>query len=153
MPFVDSDQPEDVDPPIRPLTRDEAQALIANNPSFSVWQAIAMQAALGVGVALVWFGLTRSLPALLSSLYAVAVVVLPALLMARGVFGPNAGRSVGGLLGWELLKMGLGAAMLVLAPKMLDPVDWVALLVTLVLCLKVNGVALLWMQRRKKNFV
>jgi len=153
MSFDDSDLPEDADPPIRPLTRNEAQALIASNPSLSVWQVIAMQAAFGVGVALVWGGLARSLPALLSSLYAVAVVVLPALMMARGVFGRNAGRSVGGLLVWELLKMGLSAALLLLAPEVLDPVDWVALLVTLVLCLKVNGVVLLVWQGRKKNFV
>lgn len=160
MPFDDADHSDldlygerkDADPPIRPLTREEAQALIARNPSLSVWRVIAVQAAFGMAVALVWGGLSRSLPALLSSLYAVAVVVIPALLMARGVFGPNAGRSVQGLLIWELLKMGLGAAMLVLAPKVLDPVDWVALLVTLVLCLKVIGVALYFMQRRKKNF-
>ena len=156
MSFDDSDLHESADPPdhaVRPLTREEAQALIARNPSPSVWHVIATQAAFGVIVALVWGGLSRSLPALLSSLYAVAVVVLPSLLMARGVFGRNAGRSVGGLLGWEFLKMGLSAALLVLAPKVLDPVDWAALLVTLVLCLKVIGVALFLMQRRKKNFV
>ena len=155
MSFDDSDffgERKDADQPIRPLTREEAQALIARNPSLSVWRVIAIQAAFGIAVALVWGGLSRSLPALLSSLYAVAVVVIPALLMARGVFGPNAGRSVGGLLVWELFKMGLSAAMLVLAPKVLDPVDWAALLVTLVLCLKVIGVALYLSQRRKKNF-
>src|SRR5690606_15509455 len=156
MSFQDSDLFDDADrqdPPVRPLTREEAQALIARNPSLSVWQVLAVQAAFGVGVALVWGGLTRSLPALLSSLYAVAVVVLPALLMARGVFGRNAGRSVGGLLVWELVKMGLSAALLVLAPRVLHPVDWAALLVTLVLCLKVIGVVLLLSQRRKKNFL
>jgi ATP synthase protein I len=153
MSFEDSDLSEDADAPIRPLTREEAQALIARNPTLSVWQVIAIQAVVGVGVALVWGGLSRDLSSLLSSLYAVVVVVLPALMMARGVFGRNAGRSVGGLLMWELLKMGLSAAMLMMAPRLLDRVDWVALIVTLLLCLKVVGVALLMWQGRKKNTV
>ncbi|MFT3858977.1 MAG: ATP synthase subunit I [Aquabacterium sp.] len=158
MSFADSDLPDpykDVDLrdlPVRPLTREEAQALIARNPSLPVWRVLAVQAAFGFGVALVWGGLSRSLPSLLSALYGVAVVMLPSLLMARGVFGRNAGRSVGGLLGWQFLKMGLSAAMLVLAPRVLNPVDWVALLVTLVLCLKITWVVLLIGQRRKKNF-
>ena len=153
MPFDDSDLPEDADVPVRPLTREDAQALVARNPSMSVWHVIAVQAVFGVVVALVWGGLSRSMPGLLSSLYAVAVVVVPALLMARGVFGRGAGRSVGGLVVWEVLKLGLTCALLALAPKLLHPVDWVALLVTVVLCLKVVGVALLSWQGRKKNSV
>ena len=73
--------------------------------------------------------------------------------MARGVFGRNAGRGVGGLLVWEILKLGLSGALLALAPVVVRPLDWAALLVTLVLCLKVIGVVLLVWQGRKKNFV
>jgi len=151
--FDDSDWSKDADVPIRQLTRDEAQALLAKQSSLSVWQVLAVQAGFGLFVALVWGVLTLRSAAFLSSLYAVAVVVLPGLLMARGVFGRNAGRGVGGLLVWEVLKLGLTCALLVLAPQLLHPVDWVALLVTLVLCLKVIGVVLLLWQGRKKNFV
>ena len=127
--------------------------MLAKQSSLSVWQVLAVQAGFGLFVALVWGVLTLRSAAFLSSLYAVAVVVLPGLLMARGVFGRNAGRGVGGLLVWEVLKLGLTCALLVLAPQLLHPVDWVALLVTLVLCLKVIGVVLLLWQGRKKNFV
>ena len=153
MPFDDSDWPKGDDLPVRPLTREEAQALSARHPSMSVWQVLAVQAVFGVLVALVWGALSRNPAAAVSALYGAAVAVLPNALMARGVFGRHAGRSVGGLLVWEVLKLGLTGAMLALAPVWIRPLNWVAMLVTLVLCLKVIGVALLVWQRRKKNLV
>ena len=149
--FELSDWSKDIDPPVEALTREEAQALIARNPSMSVWQVVAAQALFGLSVALLWGGLSRSVSALLSSLYAVAVVVVPSLLMARGVFGRNARRGVGRLLVWEVLKLGLICALLALAPKLIKPLDWVALMVTLVLVLKVVGVVLLIGQRHDKK--
>lgn len=119
----------------------------------SVWHVLAIQTAFGVLVALVWGALSRSPVAFVSALYGAAVAVVPNVLMARGVFGRNAGRSVGGLLVWEVLKLGLTGAMLALAHVWIKPLDWLAMLVTLVLCLKVIGVALLMWQGRKKNSV
>lgn len=150
MPFDDSDWSEDDDPPVRPLTREEARALFAQHPSLSIWQLIAAQAALGVLVALVWGALSHGPNAAVSALYGGAVAVVPNVLMARGVLG-RAGRSVGGLLFWEVLKLGLTGAMLVLAPVWIKPLNWLAMLVTLVLCLKVFGVVLLVQRRREKR--
>lgn len=147
---------EDVDPPISSLTRTEAQALVAKHPSMTVWQALASQAVFGVLVALIWGALSHSLPTTLSALYGVAVAVLPSALMARGVFGRGGGAGaasgVGGLLVWEILKLLMVGAMLAMAPVWIVPLDWVALLVTLVVSLKIVGVALLiWQRRAKKN--
>jgi ATP synthase protein I len=153
MAYADSEWNKDDDLPVRPLTQQEAQALAAKHPSMSVWQVLAVQAACGVLVALVWGALSRSPVAAVSSLYGAAVAVLPSALMARAVFGRNASGGVGGLLVWEILKLGLASAMLALAPVWIKPLDWAAMLVTLVLCLKVIGVALLMWQRREKNFV
>jgi ATP synthase protein I len=149
--FDVSDWSKDIDPPVEPLTREEAQALLARHPSMTVWQILAAQALFGVLVALIWGGLSRDVSAFWSALYATAVVVVPGLLMARGVFGRNAGRGVGRLLVWEVLKLGLICALLALAPKVVQPLHWVALLVTLVLVLKVVGVVLLIGQRRYKK--
>ena len=146
--FDVSDWSKDTDPPVEPLTREEAQALIAKHPSMSVWQVLAAQALFGVLVALLWGGLSRDVSAFWSSLYATAVVVVPGLLMARGVFGRNARRGVVRLLVWEVLKLGLICALLAMAPQVVQPLNWVALLVTLVLVLKVVGVVLLVGQRR-----
>lgn len=152
-PFDDSELDEDALPPISPLTREEAQALLARQPSFTVWQALAWQAAFGLLVALVWGLVTWSPSAFLSALYGAAVVVVPNAMMARGVFGRNAGRSVGGLVLWEVLKLCLSGALMVLAPAVLSPVHWAALLVTLVVCLKSIGLALFLQQRRTKKTV
>lgn len=142
-----------VDPPISPLTRSEAQALVAKHPSMTVWQALAAQAVFGVLVALVWGLLSRSSVTLLSALYGAAVAVLPSGLMAYGVFGRRAAGGVGGLLVWEILKLLMVGAMLAMAPRWVSPLDWVAMLVTLVLSLKIVGVALLVWHRRTKNNV
>ena len=45
--FELSDWSKDIDPPVEALTREEAQALIARNPSMSVWQVVAAQALFG----------------------------------------------------------------------------------------------------------
>lgn len=146
--WPDEQEPE---PPVRPLTRAEAQALIARHPSMSAWQVIAVQAVVGVLVALVWWALSQSRPHLLSALYGAAVAVVPNALMARGVFGRGAGRSVGGLLVWELIKMAVAGLMLALSPVLIPSLSWAAMLVTMVLCMKVIGVALLWQGRTKKS--
>ena len=79
------------------------------------------------------------------------MAVLPNVLMVRGLFGRNAGRSVGGLLFWELVKIGASGAMLALSPSLVPSLSWAAMLVTMVLCMKVIGVTLLWQGRKKKS--
>lgn len=154
MDFEDSDYTKwlkNEGPPIRPLTREEAQALNARHPSLSVWQLLVWQAACGVLVALIWGVLTRDPVAAVSALYGAAVAVIPNAVMARGTIGRSAGRSVGGLLFWEIVKLGLVGAMLVLAPVWIKPLNWLAMLVALVLCLKVFGVVLFIQRRREKK--
>lgn len=145
--WPDEQEPE---PPVQPLTREQAQALIARYPTFSVWRFVASQAVFGVLVALVWGALSGDRTALLSALYGAAVAVMPNVLMARGVFGRRAGRSVGGLLYWEVIKIGVAGVMLALSPYLIPSLSWAAMLITMVLCMKVIGAALLWQGRMKK---
>ena len=142
---------QEPEPPVQPLTRDEAQALIAKSPSLSPWRVIALQALIGVAVAVAWGSLSRNLPSFISALYGAAVVVVPGALMVRGVFRRGAGRSVAALLFWEIAKLLLVLAMLAMAPRWVAALDWAALLVTMVLCMKVNGLVLLWQGSKKSR--
>ena len=87
-----------------------------------------------------------------SALYGAAVVVVPGALMARGMTSRlssmSPGASAVSFMLWEMVKIGVSVAMLVLAPRIVQPLSWPALLVGLVVCMKVYWVALLWRRRR-----
>ena len=88
-----------------------------------------------------------------SALYGAATVVVPGALMARGMTSQLSSRSPGAsavsFMVWEMVKIGVSVAMLMLAPKLVQPLSWPALLVGLVLCMKVYWLALLWRGRPK----
>lgn len=138
--------------PIMPLTRAEAQALRASNPQVSPWQVIAAQVVMGcLSAAVVWLVLGQ--PQLIgSALYGALVAVLPGALMARGMTSKlssvSPGASAVSFMVWMAVKILVSVAMLVLAPKLVEPLSWPALLVSLVLCMKVYWLALLWRGRR-----
>ena len=138
-------------PPFRRLTRQEAQELVAKEKTVSPWRVIAVQAALGCAVAAVLGLLWGSGAVALSALYGAAVVVVPGVLMARGMTsrlsGMNAGVSAVSFMFWEMVKIGVSVVMLILAPKLVQNLSWPALLATLVLCIKVYWLALLWRGR------
>jgi ATP synthase protein I len=48
---------------------------------------------------------------------------------------------------WEVVKMAVSVLMLMLAPTLMQPLSWPALLVGLVVCIKVYWLALLWRGR------
>lgn len=137
----------------KPLTREEAAALRAQEPPVSPWRVIAVQAAVGVVVALMGWAVTGRTEVGWSLLYGAATVVLPGALMARGMtsqFTSMApGTSAVSFMLWEMVKIGVSLAMLVVAGKIVQPLVWPALLVGLVVCMKVYWVALLW--RRRPN--
>lgn len=149
----DRDDREDGLPPFRVLTRQEAQALAARQPTVSPWRVVAVQGLLGLAVAgfvWLWWG---SESVAFSALYGAAVVVVPGLLMARGMTSRfssmNAGTGAVSFMLWEMLKIAVSVVMLMLAPKLVQNLSWPALLVTLILCIKVYWVALLWRGQSK----
>ena len=137
--------------PVRALSRQEAQALRARQPSVSPWRVVGVQAGLGgVVAALAWL-ITGDRTVGLSALYGAAVAVVPGALMARGMTSRlssvTVGASVVSFMLWEFVKIGVSVVMLVLAPRLVDPLSWPALLVALGVCLKVVWLALLWRGR------
>ncbi len=143
------DEASDDEPPPTPLSRAEVQALRQRMSFLSPWVVVAAQGAVGLlcGAA---FGLfSQNASTLWSSLYGVAAVVLPGLLLARGMTkgarSPLA--SAAGFMFWEMLKIGVAVAMLLIAARVVPDLSWPALLITMVVCMKVNWLALLWRGR------
>ena len=137
----------------KPLTREQAQALRAADPPLSPWRVIGVQAALGAGVALLLALLSGHGEWGWSLLYGAATVVVPGALMARGMTSRLSSKSPGtsavSFMLWEMVKIAVSIAMLMLAPKLVHPLSWPALLAGLVLCMKVYWLALLWRGGRK----
>ena len=106
----------------------------------------------GVVVASLTGLLTGEWSAALSALYGAAVVVVPAMLMARGMTSrfssASPGTSAVSFMLWEMTKIAVSVVMLTLAPKLVQPLSWPALLVALVVCIKVYWLALLWRRGR-----
>lgn len=136
----------------RRLSRAEAQALREREPQVSPWRIVAMQAAVGVLAALAGGLVTGRSEVAWSLLYGAATVVVPGVLMARGMTsrltGMNAVASTVSFMSWEGVKLAVSVAMLILANRVVPSLVWPALLIGLVACIKVYWVALLWRGRK-----
>ncbi len=136
----------------RPLTKEEASALRAQQPPLSPWRVVAAQVITGVVAALLAGLITARQEVAWSVLYGAATVVVPGALMARGMTSRlssvSPGASAVSFMLWELVKIAVSVAMLALAPRLVQPLVWPALLAGLVLGMKVYWVALLWRGRR-----
>jgi ATP synthase protein I len=151
------DDPEDpaARQPFKALTREEAQALRKREPTISPWRVIAVQAALGAALALLALLLFSEKGIAWSLLYGAATVVVPGALMARGMTSQlsslSPGTSAVSFMLWEMVKIAVAVAMLMLAPRIVPGLSWPALLVAMVLALKVYWLALLWRPAAKKT--
>jgi len=138
----------------QPLTRAEAQALRDRQPQVPVWWVVAAQAVLGGVVAVLAWLVSGDGVVFASALYGAAVVVVPGALMARGmssrISSVTPGASAVSFMLWEMVKIAVSVLMLALAPKIVQPLSWPALLVGLVVCMHVYLLALLW-RRPAKN--
>jgi ATP synthase protein I len=147
----DDDEDEAATPDFKPLTREEAQALRAQEPPLSPWRVIGMQVGVGVVVALLAALATGNQAVGWSALYGAATVVVPGALMARGMTSRfssvSPGASAVSFMLWEMVKIAVSIAMLMLAPRLVQPLSWPALLAGLVLFMKVYWFALLWRGR------
>lgn len=146
------DEDEAVRESYKRLTAQEAAALRANDPSVSPWWVVAAQAAVGAVVALLAWLLGGSGEYAWSALYGAFTAVVPGALMARGMTSRLSSLSPGvsavSVLLWESVKMAVSVAMLMLAPRLVRPLSWPALLAALAVCLSVYWFALLWRGRK-----
>jgi ATP synthase protein I len=134
------------------LTREEAQDLRARKPStLSPWRVVVAQAAAGLLCAALWWLFAPKSG--WSALYGAIAVVVPNALMAWGTTRRPAGHAGAALLSmmvWELIKIFMVIAILVVVAKTASDLSWPALLLTMIVSLKVNWLALLVQGRFKK---
>ncbi len=141
------------EPPVRQLSAAQAQRLREEHPPVSPWRVVAGQMVVGLVVALAAWGLTGRQNVGWSAGYGASAVVIPAAVFARGLTGRfsslNAGTAALGFMLWEMVKIALMVAMLVVAPRWVSGLSWPALLVGLVLTMKVYWIALAYKPKRK----
>lgn len=131
-----------------PWTREQVLALRAKVSFVSPAQVVAAQLVVGLALMVAAFLITTQLAVALSVGYGALVVIVPAAVFARGLKRPlaniNAGFAVFSFFLWELVKIALTVALLLLAPKMVEDLSWPSLLIGLIVTIKVYlGAALL----------
>jgi ATP synthase protein I len=137
----------------KPWSREQAEEWRRKNPPLSPWRVVAVQAVTGLACfGLVW-AMTQRGEAAWSALYGAAAVVVPSALLARGMSRDlsntpgAAGHAMFRFMFWEMVKIAVAVAMLVAAPKVVHGLSWPALLVTMIVCMKMNWLGLLWQRR------
>ncbi|MFM7973157.1 MAG: ATP synthase subunit I [Betaproteobacteria bacterium] len=150
----DEEEDESASRGFKRLAALEAQALRDLDPPVSPWRVVAAQVAVGFIVACLAGAVMGSVSVFWSALYGAGVVVVPAVLMARGMTSrlssANAGVSAVSFMLWEFVKIGVSVVLLMLAPRIVEPLVWPALLLAVLVCIKVYWVALLWRGRKPK---
>lgn len=142
VPYPEQDEPET---PIRRLTVEQARELRAKLPQMSLWRLVGVQALAGVVVALIawWLG---GGAAAKSAGYGALTVVLPSAILVRGMTGPlssiNAASAALGFMVWEAVKILLSVLMLLMAGRLIDGLNWPAMLAGLIITMKIHWLAI-----------
>jgi ATP synthase protein I len=138
-----------------PLTAEQAQALREETPPTSPWRVIVGQLGVGFLMALAAWGVTGRPNAGWSAGYGALAVVIPAALFARGLMSQfssiNAMTAGFGFFVWEAIKIAVSVGMLIVAPRLVTDLDWLAMLIGLIVTLKVYWVALLMRPKLNKD--
>ena len=136
------------------LTKQEAQALRELQPPISPWRVIRLQFVVGILVTLLTWVLTLKSASAWSAAYGALTVLIPAMLFARGLMSQfssiNAMTAGFGFFVWDAVKIAVSVAMLAAAPRLVVDLDWLAMLISLIVTMKVYWVALLMRPRLKQ---
>ena len=140
-----------------PLTAEQAAQLRVRlrktGSLLSPWRLIAGQAAVGVLLALTVWVVTGKSAVAVSVAYGALAVVIPAALFARGLMSQfssmNAITAGFGFFVWEMLKIAVTIALIAVAPKLVEGLDWLAMLIGLIVTMKAVWLVL-WLSGKFK---
>lgn len=148
------DADEDEEPEVKRLTAQEAQALRESDPALSPWWVVGLQCVAGVALVVLAWGVSGKTAVIWSVAYGALAVIIPAALFARGLMSQfsslNAATAAFGFFVWEAVKMAVSVAMVVVAPRLIPDLSWLALLVGLFVTLKMYWLALLMRPKSKQ---
>ncbi len=147
-----------LEPDFKPLTPEQAAAWRQRNPVTSPWRVLVLQVLVGVAVAVLTGVVSGQLRLAASVAWGVVSVVVPGAVFARALSRQmrlkQAGAALTALFVWELVKIVLTVALLLVAPKVIAGLSWLALVAGFVVTMKVywlaiaTGVALGRMRRK-----
>lgn len=147
---------EGSEPDFKPLSAEEAQAWRQNNPQASPWRVLLLQVGVGGVLALLTGLVGGQWHLAASAAWGSVAVVIPAVVFVRALSRQmrriQPGSALVGLFVWELVKIILTVALLLVAPKVISDLSWFALVAGFVVTMKVYwlAMALGWMQRKSK---
>jgi ATP synthase protein I len=147
---------EGVEPDFKPLSAEEAQTWRQHNPQVSPWRVLFLQTGVGALLALLTGLVTGQFHLAASVAWGAVAVVIPAVVFVRALSRQmrrtQSGSALVGLFVWELVKIILTVALLLVAPKVISELSWFALVAGFVVTMKVYwlAMALGWMQRKSK---
>ena len=129
-----------------PLTLEQAAAWRRRNPVTSPWRVLALQLLVGAGLALLMGLVSGQFRLVASAAWGVVSVVIPGVVFARALARQmrhqQAGSALAGLFVWELVKVILTVALLLVAPKVIAGLSWLALVAGFVVTMKVYWLAM-----------
>ena len=143
----DADPADDgLEPDFKPLTPEQAAAWRQRNPVTSPWRVLALQVLVGVAVAVLTGVVSGQFRLAASVAWGVVSVVVPGVVFARALARQmrlkQAGAALAGLFVWELVKIVLTVALLLVAPKVVAGLSWLALVAGFVVTMKVSWLAI-----------
>ena len=147
---------EGSEPDFKPLSAEEAQAWRQNNPQASPWRVLLLQVGVGAVLALLTGLVSGQWHLAASAAWGSVAVVIPAVVFVRALSRQmrrtQPGSALVGLFVWELVKIVLTVALLLVAPKVISDLSWFALVAGFVVTMKVYwlAMALGWMQPKSK---
>ena len=150
-----------LEPDFKPLTPEQAAAWRQRNPVTSPWRVLALQFLVGVVVAVLTGRVSGQQRLAASVGWGVVSVVIPGVVFARALVRQmrlkQAGAALAGLFVWELVKIVLTVALLLVAPKVIAGLSWLALVAGFVVTMKVYWLAMAikvlpgWMRRKSRT--
>jgi len=145
---------EGLEPDFKPLTPEQAIAWRQRNPLTSPWRVLVLQLLVGAVVAALTGLASGQLRLAASVAWGALSVVVPGVVfvraLARQMRQAQPGAALVGLFVWELVKVILTVALLLVAPKVVSDLSWLALVAGFVVTMKVYwlAMALGWVQRK-----